>query len=237
MVKWWIGDIMNEQFNLLLEELKITLNSKQSKQFELYFEMLVSWNEKMNLTAITERDEVYQKHFFDSISFIRAHKPSNETLLDVGSGAGFPSIPLKILYPDLKVTIIDSLNKRITFLKALIEKLGIEAELIHGRAEELNRKNAFDIVTARAVANLQMLGELCIPFVKKDGYFVCMKGPKYIEEIDSSKNMLEKLNAKIDVIVNYKIGDSNRTIIKIVKHHVSKDKYPRKFSKIKSNPL
>lgn len=237
MVKCRLGDIMNEQFNLMLEEFDIKLNSKQMKQFETYYEMLVSWNEKMNLTAITERNEVYLKHFFDSISFIRAHVPTNETLLDVGSGAGFPSIPLKILYPDLKVTIIDSLNKRITFLRALTEKLDIDVELIHGRAEELTRKNTFDIVTARAVANLRMLGELCIPFVKKDGYFICMKGPKYIEEVESSKNMLDKLNAKIDGIVNYQITDSNRTILIIRKLQKSKDKYPRKFSKIKSNPL
>lgn len=237
MVKYTLGDNMNNTFIEYLSDIGIKLTEKQIKQFEIYYQLLIEWNEKMNLTAITEKDEVYAKHFYDSLCLNKAVDLSNQTILDVGSGAGFPSIPLKIVYPDLQITIIDSLNKRITFLKELCSKLDISATLIHGRAEEFDKKNSFDIVTARAVANLRLLGELCIPFVKKDGFFISLKGPKFIEEIKEGTRMLKELNASVHKTIEYEIEDNTRAIVIIKKENVSKNKYPRRFSKIKSNPL
>ena len=156
---------MKEQFISQLKLIGITLNDKQITQFEDYFLQLIEWNKKMNLTTITEKEEVYIKHFLDSVYLTKICKLDKQRILDVGSGAGFPSIPLKIVFPDLQVTIIDSLNKRIQFLEDLTKKLGINATLIHGRAEEHTKREYYDIVTARAVANQSILSELCIPFV------------------------------------------------------------------------
>lgn len=227
---------MKKFYDLLLEE-DIVLSNKQKEQFEIYFTELVEWNNKVNLTAITEKEEVYIKHFYDSILLHKAMGFNNQSILDVGSGAGFPSIPLKIIYPDLDVTIIDSLNKRIVFLTHLTEKLEINATLIHGRAEEHSLKNHYDIVTARAVSNLRMLGELCIPFVKKGGQFLSLKGPRAIEELNESKTMLHKLNSKLMKQIEYKVDDGDRVLLVFNKENVSANKYPRRFSKIKSNPL
>ena len=228
---------MNKRFVSLLNQLGIELNEKQKEQFDKYYNTLVTWNEKMNLTAITEREEVYIKHFYDSLSLVNAVSLSNQTLLDVGSGAGFPSIPLKIVFPDLQVTIIDALQKRIGFLSTLCNELEIDVELIHGRAEEYDHKNSFDLVTARAVANLNMLSELCIPFVKKNGYFLSLKGSKYQEEIESIKNALDILGAEIENVLEYSLEEQVRAIIKIKKTRDTNNKYPRKFNKIKSKPL
>lgn len=237
MVKYNLGDIMNNEFISMLKEINIDINEKQYNQFTKYFQTLVSWNAKMNLTAITEENDVFIKHFYDSLYPSSIVEFSNQSILDVGSGAGFPSIPLKIIFPDLKVTIIDALNKRITFLKALCEELEIDVELIHGRAEEFKRKNSFDIVTARAVANLQVLSELCIPFVKKDGVFLSLKGPRYKDEIKLCKNTFKILNSKLENTYEYKIAGDARAMIIVRKTRESSNRYPRIFSKIKSNPL
>lgn len=226
-----------KKFIELLKELEVELNARQLEQFEIYFTELIDWNEKINLTAITDREGVYVKHFFDSITVKKVCDCSNQSVLDVGSGAGFPSIPLKIVFPDLDVTIVDSLKKRITFLESLTQKLDIKVKLIHGRAEELPNKNSYDIVTARAVANLQLLGELCIPYVKKDGVFISLKGPKYKEELEKCNNLFKKLNAKVEKIVEYDVEDNFRVLLVIKKLNDSAEKYPRRFSKIKSNPL
>ena len=228
---------MNNNFTKLLSSLNLELNDKQKKQFETYYQLLIEWNDKINLTSITLEEEVYTKHFFDSICLTKAIPLSNQSLLDVGSGAGFPSIPLKIIYPDLKVTIIDALNKRIKFLNELTNALEIDVELIHGRAEEYKRKNSFDLVTARAVANLRMLSELCIPFVKVGGYFMAMKGPSYKSELSDSKNAIKILGGKTEQTVEYEIENQFRSIIKVIKKEKTKDKYPRIFGKIKSKPL
>ncbi len=228
---------MEKMFQEQLSKLHITLNETQLKQFKIYYELLIAWNKKMNLTAITNQEDVYQKHFYDSIALVLSQPITNQTLLDVGSGAGFPSIPLKIIYPNLQVTIIDALQKRITFLTELTKQLGIEVALIHGRAEEYKRKNAFDIVTARAVANLQMLSELCIPFVKVNGVFLAMKGPKILEEIPLSSNAIRVLGGEIKDTTTYNINDSTHYILSIQKVTKTSKQYPRKFKDIKANPL
>jgi 16S rRNA (guanine527-N7)-methyltransferase len=191
----------------------------------------------MNLTAITEEIEVYKKHFFDSLNITRVLDFESQRLLDVGSGAGFPSIPLKIMFPDLRVTIIDALQKRITFLRVLCDELNIEAELIHGRAEEYMRKHVFDVVTARAVANLRMLSELCIPFVRVGGKFFAMKGPKLQVELQDSLDAITILGGKVDRIETYVYDDQERSILIVDKVNKTEKKYPRAFKQIKKNPL
>lgn len=228
---------MKYDFEKSLKDLGLNMNEIQKKQFEQYFDLLVEWNGKMNLTAITDREGVYKKHFFDSVSLVRVKQLHNQSLLDVGSGAGFPSIPLKIMFPNIKVTIIDALQKRITFLTELTKKLDIDVELVHGRAEEYQRKHCFDIVTARAVANLNMLSELCIPFVKVGGEFIAMKGPKLEEELENSKQAINILGGIVQNQISYMIEEEQRSIIVISKQKKTQQKYPRRFSQIKSNPL
>lgn len=237
MVKYTLGDIMVKDYIKLFTDNKIELSEKQIWQFNRYYELLVEWNEKINLTAITEKEMVYYKHFLDSLSLRNIIDNTEITLLDVGSGAGFPSLPMKILFPNIKVTIIDALQKRINFLNLLCNELDIKAELIHGRAEEFAKKNTFDYVTARAVANLNMLSELCIPFVKKGGYFISMKGPKYKEEVENCINAFDILGAKLSSTVSYTILGEEKTLLMIEKVNETSDKYPRKFSKIKNKPL
>lgn len=228
---------MNERFVAMLEELDITISERQLHQFEQYFNELITWNKKLNLTSITDKYEVYLKHFFDSICLVKASSFEDQTLLDVGSGAGFPSIPLKIMYPSIQVTILDALKKRIDFLTILADKLDIDIELIHGRAEEYTKREQFDIVTARAVANLQMLSELCLPFVKINGFFLAMKGPHYEDELQASNHALEELHGTLEDVITYPIENLNRTIIKIRKTNKTPERYPRRYKKIKSKPL
>jgi 16S rRNA (guanine527-N7)-methyltransferase len=228
---------MNERLIEMLEELGIRLSDHQLRQFDTYFRLLVDWNQKLNLTSITERDEVYLKHFIDSLSLVRAVALSNQHILDVGSGAGFPSIPLKIVFPEIRITIIDAIQKRIVFLEELSSQLGIQVTLIHGRVEELPHREHYDIVTARAVANLRILSELCIPFVCVGGYFLAMKGPQFQEEVDESKQAFDILQAQLVDIITYEIEHLDRSIIKLKKLHPTPEKYPRRFKKIKSKPL
>ena len=237
MLKYNIGDSMEKEFKSLLKSLDISINDTQYKQFVTYFNVLVEWNEKINLTAITEEQGVFVKHFYDSLCLVKSMDFSNQTLLDVGSGAGFPSIPLKIIFPQLKVTIIDALGKRIKFLELLTKELGLEVELLHGRAEEYKRKHCFDIVTGRAVANMQMLSELCIPFVKIDGVFLAMKGSKAMEELELSKCAIKELGGTLESDIEYMIEDQHRHILVVKKTRKSPQKYPRRFNQIKSNPL
>ena len=188
------------EFNKLLANINIELSDRQLEQFEIYFKFLVEYNEYVNLTAITEEEEVYIKHFYDSILVGQVLDLNTvNSICDVGSGAGFPSIPLKIVYPHLNVTIVDGLDKRITFLKQLVSKLGLaNVNLVHGRAEEYakDHRESFDMVTARAVARANILNELCIPLVKVGGNFVSMKGKNALEEISEGKS-LSVLNGKI----------------------------------------
>lgn len=228
---------MRNDFEKMLESIDLELTDVQFTKFQEYYNTLVEWNGKMNLTAITDERDVFMKHFFDSIYLSKVIDLENQTILDVGSGAGFPSIPLKIMFPNLKVTIIDALNKRIVFLTNLCEKLNIEVELIHGRAEEYKRKHCFDLVTARAVANLNMLSELCIPFAKLNGMFLAMKGPKLVDELETSKTAIKTLGGEVREDYKYELFGQERHILIVDKVNKTKKEFPRKFSKIKNNPL
>lgn len=195
-----------EQFINALKEKGIVLTDKQLKQFDTYYHTLVEWNEKMNLTAIVNKEDVYLKHFYDSLTPSFDFDFNNQSLCDIGAGAGFPSIPLKIVYPDLKITIVDSLSKRITFLNHLVKELELDnVKAIAARAEEyaVNNREAFDIVTARAVARLNILDELCLPLVKPNGYFITLKGKIWQEELKEAKNGIKILGGEVKKEVDF----------------------------------
>ena len=231
-----------EQFIQALKEKGIELSDKQIIQFRKYFEILVEWNEKMNLTAITDEEGVYLKHFYDSLTISFDYKLDNQSLCDIGAGAGFPSIPLKIVYPNLKITIVDSLTKRITFLKELTHQLGLEnVEAISARAEEyaIKHRESFDIVTARAVARLNILDELCLPLVKVGGDFITLKGLKAKEEYEEAKKGIATLGGELYKEEDFTLTDENdhRCNMYIKKKKSTPSKYPRQFSQIKKKPL
>lgn len=238
-------DAIQQQFVQLLEKHEIKLNTQQLDQFEKYYETLVEWNEKMNLTGITERDQVYLKHFYDSLSVaFHFNVNSVNSVADIGSGAGFPSIPLKIAFPHLKVTIIDSLNKRISFLKEIVSQLGLtDTECVHGRAEDIARlpkyRDQFDLVTARAVARLQVLNEFCLPFTKKDGTFIAMKGSEIDEELQAAAYSLAELRGKVVRVIQMllPIEESMRHFVEIQKLAATPAKYPRKAGLPLKEPL
>ncbi|WML50372.1 16S rRNA (guanine(527)-N(7))-methyltransferase RsmG [Neobacillus sp. PS3-34] len=225
-----------EQFRAMLAEKGINLSAEQLEQFETYYETLVEWNEKMNLTAITEKEEVYLKHFFDSITaalHFDFTKPFS--LCDVGAGAGFPSIPLKIAFPHIEVTIVDSLNKRITFLNHLAKVLKLEnVHFIHDRAETFGLKaghrESYDVVTARAVARLSVLSELCLPLVKIGGHFIAMKAASAKEEIAAANKAIIVLGGKLGEVFTFSlpVEESERNILIIKKEKQTPKKYPRK---------
>ena len=230
--------------NKFIEELKkldIILNENQLNQLEKYYELLIEYNKVMNLTGITEKEEVYLKHFYDSLTIIKVIDLNKvDSLCDIGTGAGFPGLVLKIVFPNLKITLLDSLNKRINFLNNVINELNLKnIEAIHTRAEEyaiLNR-NKFDITTSRAVAHLAILLEYAVPITKEKGYFIPLKG-NIDEELNESENALKCLNSKIEKIEHFElpIEGSKRNIIKIQKIKDNK-KYPRKYSEIKKKRL
>lgn len=230
-----------EEFIRALKDLNIDITNKQLSDLDTYYKMLIDYNSHTNLTRITEENEVYLKHFYDSLTLVKTIKLDYQTLLDIGTGAGFPGLVLKIVFPNLKVTLVDSLNKRITFLKSVIEKLNLkEVEAIHARAEEyiLNKRESFDIVTSRAVANLNTLSELCIPFVKVGGYFVPMKADVK-EELKSAEKGIKTLGGVLKNTIIFELSHDagTRTLIKIEKLAKTSVKYPRKFSEIKKKPL
>jgi len=224
------------EFQAGLEEKGISLSSEQLAQFEKYHELLVEWNEKMNLTAITDKEEVYLKHFYDSISAaFYVDFNSITSLCDVGAGAGFPSIPIKICFPHLHVSIVDSLNKRITFLNHLADQLGLEnTHFHHDRAETFGKnkdhRESYDMVTARAVARMSVLSELCLPLVKKCGYFVAMKAASVNDEMDKAKKAITTLGGKTEQVDSFLLPEENseRTIVQIKKVKDTPNKYPRK---------
>ena len=234
-----------ETFYQLLAEQDIHLSDQQKVQFERYFELLVEWNEKINLTAITEKEEVYLKHFYDSIAPILQGLIENQPikLLDIGAGAGFPSLPMKILYPHLDVTIIDSLNKRINFLNLLAQELGLEnVHFYHGRAEDLaqdkNFRAQFDIVTARAVARMQVLSELTVPYLKVGGKLLALKASNALEELTEAKNALNLLFSKVEDNLSYTLPNGDPRYITIVeKKKETPNKYPRKAGMPNKRPL
>jgi 16S rRNA (guanine527-N7)-methyltransferase len=219
------------------------LDSKQKQQFEKYYEFLVQENQKFNLTSITEKNEVYIKHFYDSLKLTEALDFSKiEKLLDIGSGAGFPGVPVKIMYPNLQLYIIETTIKKTRFLAELIELLELEnVEIINGRAEEVivNYREFFPVVTARAVANLPMLLELCLPYAEAGGFFLAMKGSAYLEELERAENALKLLDSEVIGEIKYQLPDNygDRVILKIRKNKPTKEMYPRKFAVIKKRHL
>ena len=223
-----------DKFILELSKLNINITELQLKQLERYYELLVEYNKVMNLTGITIKEEVYLKHFYDSLTIVKVIDLNNyKTLCDVGTGAGFPGLVLKILYPNLKVTLLDSLNKRLNFLNVVIKELNLkDIETVHTRAEEYNKQ--FDITVARAVAPLNILLEYCIPLTKVNGYFIAMKGKN-----EEATNALKELNSEIIETNSFllPIENSDRTIIKIKKLKETNKKFPRKYSEIKKKPL
>jgi len=228
-----------EIFKKELQKQGITLTPKQEQQFKDYVAMLQEWNQKMNLTAITEENAIYEKHFYDSIlPFVGMEEPIH--LCDVGAGAGFPSIPLKIVFPKWKVTIVEPLHKRIRFLKALGEALSIDVTLEHMRGEDFAKQHReqFDLVTARAVANLPILSELCIPLVKVNGIFLAMKGASGDDEAQHATNAIQCLGCRLSKRMETELSDGSKRV-NLIYEKVKKtpQQYPRAFSQIKKHPL
>ena len=234
-----------DRFLKSLEKLNIHLNEKQVYQFMKYYEMLIETNKVMNLTAITDFDEVIDKHFVDSLALIQAIDLNKELkVIDVGTGAGFPGIPLKIAFPELDILLLDSLNKRIHFLDQVISELGLEnIQTIHGRAEDFGKnplyREKFDLCVSRAVANLSTLSEYCVPFVKVDGYFISYKSGKVQEELDASRHAVDILGGKVEKCLNYALADTDmeRSLVVIHKLKPTKKAYPRKAGKPSKEPL
>ncbi len=222
-----------EKYGLILDEIKYEKLNK-------YAEFLVEYNLNVNLTALTEPQDILYKHFIDSIMLTEyVDIPENSAIIDVGTGAGFPSVPLKIFRDDIKLTLLDSLAKRVTFLEKLCDLLEIEAEAVHGRAEDIAKmpeyREKFDFSCARAVANLSTLSEYCIPFVKKNGSFISMKGPN--EDVKSAENAIKILGGEIASDIEYEVESDKRRIITIKKISQTPPKYPRNSGQIKKKPL
>lgn len=234
-----------EQFVAALHVLGIELNDWQRKQFTIYFETLVEWNEKVNLTALTTQEDVYLKHFYDSISAAFYFDFDKDLqLCDVGAGAGFPSIPLKICFPQLNVTIVDSLQKRISFLNHLAERLELnDVNFYHDRAESFGKnikfRGTFDIVTARAVARMSVLSELCLPLTKRNGVFIAMKGAQADEELIKAKQAISLLGGQVDQTYTFTLPqeESERSIVIIKKTSGTPNKYPRKAGTPNKSPI
>lgn len=227
-----------------IKDYKITLTENQYEQFQKYFELLVEWNEKMNLTAITDESGVALKHFADSLSLLNfVDIPQNSSLADVGTGAGFPGVVLKIARPDIKLTLIESLNKRLVFLGEVCAQLGIEAELIHSRAEDGARdeklRENFDFAVSRAVARMNVLSEYCLPYVKVGGAFCAMKGAQANEEFKESLNAINTLGGKLEKKYFFELPENGgeRAIAVVRKVKNTPQKYPRQSGKIKAKAL
>ena len=227
---------MSKLFDEKLNALGITLTEKQYEQFDKYYELLVEWNKVMNLTGITEYEEVNEKHFIDSLSIVKVIDVNKvNSVIDVGTGAGFPGIPLKIAFPHLKITLLDSLNKRIKYLNTVIEELGLEdIQTIHGRAEDFARKEEhreqYDLAVSRAVANLSTLSELCVPYVKVGGMFIPYKSGEIEDEVKEAQTAIKVLGGKQKEIVKFTLpgSDINRSFVKIDKVKNTGKKFPRK---------
>lgn len=239
---------MREQLMQETAGIGVTLNDRQIEQFEQYFAILTEWNQVMNLTAITEEKEVVTKHFTDSLALVKA-MPKEEleagrTLIDVGTGAGFPGIPLKIAFPNLKVTLLDSLNKRVKFLNTVCEELGLEGvEAVHGRAEDFGQnpkyREQYDLCVSRAVANMASLSEYCVPFVKVGGYFIPYKSGDVEEELKKAEKAIKLLGGTLCGVSKFSLpgGDGERSLIKIRKEKTTGKRYPRKAGLPAKEPL
>ena len=227
-----------------LQALKIELSDHQKQQFIRYYELLISWNKVMNLTAITDFSEVILKHFIDSLSIVKIISPNGKKIIDVGTGAGFPGIPIKIAFPETQIVLLDSLNKRIKFLNEIIQLLELKnIEAIHGRAEDYGKnieyREKFDLCVSRAVANLSSLSEYCIPFVRLNGSFISYKSGKASEEIDAAQHAIKTLGGKITATTDFLLPntDMDRTLVSIQKIKSTPKKYPRAAGKPSKEPL
>lgn len=236
---------MSEIFESKMNALGIVLTDVQKQQFDKFYELLVEWNRVMNLTGITEYEEVNEKHFVDSVSLVKAIDIDKvQTVIDIGTGAGFPGIPLKIAFPHLKVVLLDSLNKRINFLNVVINELGLtDIKTIHGRAEDYAKqveyREQFDICVSRAVANLSTLSEYCIPYVKVGGMFIPYKSGEIDEEVQQAKRAIQILGGKLEEVIKFQLPDTeiNRSFVKINKTQNTAKKYPRKAGLPTKEPL
>ena len=225
-----------------MNKFDIELNEIQLAKFKAYCQLLLEWNRKFNLTAIKEPNEIAIKHFVDSCTILHyVNIKQNAKIIDVGTGAGFPGIPLKIIRDDIEITLLDSLSKRIVFLNEAAEQLGISVSTIHGRAEDLGRnesyRQSFDIAVSRAVAPLNVLSEYCIPLVRKGGKFISMKGPNVQEETDTARKGVKILGGRFNNIVQFRINDNGRSIVIVDKVSDTPFTYPRHGSKISKKPL
>lgn len=225
------------------KKIDIDINEEQINKFYDYMNLLIEWNKKINLTAITDYNEIILKHFVDSLTINKCIKENNY-VVDVGTGAGFPGIPLKIIRDDIKIVLVDSLNKRINFLNEVIKELNLKnIETVHARAEEFGRnkkyRQKFDIATSRAVANLSTLSEYMIPLVKTNGRCICMKGKEIKEELKDSLNAIKVLGGKIENVEEFELADNdiNRSIIYILKEKDTPNKYPRKAGTPSKDPI
>lgn len=242
-----MADTMNSTkiFETELKNLGIILTDKQREQFDRYYELLIEWNKVMNLTGITDYDEVILKHFIDSLMLSEICDMSNvSAMIDVGTGAGFPGIPIKIVYPHINAILLDSLNKRLKFLNTVIEELGLESvQTLHGRAEDYARKTeyreSFDLCVSRAVANLSTLSEYCLPFVKKDGTFISYKGGASDQEVKQAERAVDLLGGKVETIYKFTLPgtDMGRTLVEIKKIKNTPRRYPRKAGQPAKEPL
>lgn len=229
-------------FQTILKAIGIVLSDEQISAFKRYFLLLQEWNEKMNLTAIKLEEEMIEKHFYDSLLMAKVIELNGQTLLDVGSGAGFPGIPLKIAFPQLNITLLEPTNKRANFLRLVIDELHLsKIEVIAERAENLviKKREKYDIVTARAVASLNILAELCLPLVKVHGHFIAMKGAKALEELKEAEKALKILNGVVKHIDAQVLttAEDKRFNILVEKTGKTDPKYPRSYAQIKHRPL
>lgn len=224
-------------------EYGVALDDAAVERFDAYARLLVEWNKVMNLTAITDSDEIVRKHFIDSLSLLSAVDiPKNAKVIDVGTGAGFPGIPLMIARGDLRMTLLDSTKKRLSFIEAVSRETSLTPELLHSRAEDAGRqeeyRGKFDLATARAVSNLRDLSEYCLPFVKKGGIFAPMKSAKADEEIEQAKKAIHVLGGRIEDKVSFELGGAGaRTVILIKKISQTPTKYPRPSAKMSKFPI
>lgn len=236
-----------QRFKEQLSMFSLQLSDEQLRQFRLFYENLIKWNEVMNLTAITEESEVYSKHFLDSLSIVGLIDPKSFeklSIIDIGTGAGFPGLPVAIAFPDCSVTLVDSLQKRVNFLEETIQLLGLKnVKVFHARAEEFARieseREKYDIACSRAVAKLNVLAEYCIPFVKKGGYFIAFKAERLKEEMEEGRKAVNILGGNIEQVISFQLPftDYNRTLVQVKKEKHTSGKYPRKAGTPAKDPL